>query len=283
MGGARMKKRSTIKKLIAHAILIIFSVIILFPVYWMLVSSIQTNESIFSTTLHLLPLQWDWKNFIRAWQAQPFAIFLVNSIASNGLIVLAQVITSSLSAYALVFLPFRGKKTLFFLILMAMMVPIQTTFIPIYLILSKVQLINTYAALVLPFVGSAFGIFLLRQGFISIPVEMINAARIDGANEWRILRLVVLPNVKPSIITLVLLNFVYHYNNLFWPLVATNTTNMRVIPVALSYFLNQEPGQTLQWNLMMAADLFSVIPVILIFLFGQRYIVKGVANTSVKG
>lgn len=278
-----MKKRSKSSRFFAHIILIIFSVAVFFPIYWMVVSSVQTNESIFSSTLHLLPLQWNWGNFIRAWEAQPFAIFFINSIVSNLLIVIAQVITSSLSAYALVFIPFKGKKIIFFLILMAMMVPIQTTFIPIYLILSKAQLINTYAALVLPFVGSAFGIFLLRQGFYAIPREMINAARIDGAGEWHILRSIVLPNVKPSIITLVLLNFVFHYNNLFWPLVATNTTNMRVIPVALSYFLNQEPGQNLQWNLMMGADLFSVIPVLLIFIFGQRYIVKGVANTSVKG
>lgn len=278
-----MIRQSKTSKFFAHVILIFFSVIIILPIYWMLVSSIQTNESIFSTTLHLFPLQWDWNNFINAWKAQPFQIFFINSIVSNVLIVAAQVITSSLSAYALVFLPFKGKRIVFFLILMAMMVPIQTTFIPIYLILSKAHLINTYSALILPFVGSAFGIFLLRQGFYSIPKEMINAARIDGANEWRILRTMVLPNVKPSIITLVLLNFVFHYNNLFWPLVATNTTSMRVIPVALSYFLNQEPGQTLQWNLLMAADLFAVLPVILIFLLGQRYIVKGVSNTSIKG
>lgn len=278
-----MRDGSRVGRVVAHIILIVASAAVLFPIYWMVVSSVQTNESIFSTTLHLLPMQWHWQNFIHAWNAQPFAIFFINSIASNALIVVAQVITSSLTAYALVFLPLRGKKILFFSILMAMMIPMQTTFIPVYLILSKVHLINTYGALVLPFVGSAFGIFLLRQGFLSIPKEMINAARIDGSGEWRILRSIVLPNVKPSLITLVLLNFVFHYNNLFWPLVSTNTTNMRVIPVALSYFLTQEPGQNLQWNLMMAADLFAVIPVILIFLFGQRYIVRGVASASVKG
>lgn len=270
-------------KTISYVLLIFFSLTVLFPIYWMLVSALQTNQSIFSTHLHLLPLQWDWGNFVAAWKAQPFSVFFTNSIVSNALIVICQVITSSMAAYALVFLPLKGKTGLFFSILLAMMIPMQTTFIPVYLILSKAHLINTYGALVLPFVGSAFGIFLLRQAFLSIPKEMVTAARIDGAHEPRILWSIVLPNAKPALITLVLLNFVFHYNSLFWPLVSTDTTNMRVIPVALSYFLTQEAGQTLQWNLLMAADLFSVLPVIAIFLLGQRYIVRGVANTSVKG
>ena len=245
-------------------------------------SAVQTNTQIFSQHLHLLPIAWHWQNFVRAWNAEPFGVFFFNSIASNLLIVVAQVVTSSLAAYSLVFTDFPGKNIVFFLILMAMMVPLQAIFIPIYLILSGAHLINTYGALVLPFVGSAFGIFLMRQGLVSVPREMISAARIDGASEFRILWRVVVPNVKPTIITLVLLNFVYHYNSLFWPLVATNTTHMRVVPVALSYFLDQDAGSGLQWNLAMAADLFAILPVILIFLFGQRFIVRGVASSSIK-
>jgi ABC-type glycerol-3-phosphate transport system permease component len=268
---------------VSHIILILFVILILLPIYWMLVSAVETNDNIFSPRFHLLPLNVDWGNFVQAWRAEPFGIFFVNSIVSNLLIVFFQVITSSMAAYALAFTEFKAKKTIFFLILMAMMIPMQATFIPVYIMLSKVHLINTYGALVIPFIGSAFGIFLLRQGFVSVPKEMVQAARIDGASEFRILWSIVLPNVKPAIVTLVLLNFVFHYNSLFWPLVTTNSTNMRVIPVALSYFLSQDAGQQLQWNLLMAADLFSIVPVIAIFLFGQKYIVKGVANTSLKG
>jgi sn-glycerol 3-phosphate transport system permease protein len=278
-----MMSATRLTRLAAHLILIVTSLAVLFPIYWMFVESIQSNESIFSTSLHILPQEWHWSNFVQAWEAQPFAIFFVNSIVSNALIVLAQLITSSMAAYALVFLPLKGKRVLFFSILLAMMIPMQATFIPVYLILSKMHMINTYGSLVLPFVASAFGIFLLRQAFLSVPKDMIHAARIDGATEFRILWSIVLPNAKPALVTLVLLNFVWHYNSLFWPLVATNTTDMRVIPVALSYFLTQEAGQNLQWNLLMAADLFSILPVILIFLFGQRYIVRGIANSSVKG
>jgi sn-glycerol 3-phosphate transport system permease protein len=268
---------------VSHVILILFVILILLPIYWMFVSAVETNSNIFSPGFHLLPLNVDWENFVQAWRAEPFGIFFVNSIVSNLLIVFFQVITSSMAAYALAFTEFKGKKTIFFLILMAMMIPMQATFIPVYIMLSKVHLINTYGALVIPFIGSAFGIFLLRQGFVSVPKEMVQAARIDGASEFRILWSIVLPNVKPAIVTLVLLNFVFHYNSLFWPLVTTNSTDMRVIPVALSYFLSQDAGQQLQWNLLMAADLFSILPVIAIFLFGQKYIVKGVANTSIKG
>jgi len=278
-----MKAKNQVARWLAHLMLLTASIGILFPVYWVFVSAVQTNTDIFSPTLHLLPYEWHWGNFVRAWQSQPFGIFFLNSIASNLLIVAAQLVTSSMAAYALVFIPLKGKGVLFFSILLAMMIPMQTTFIPVYIILSKVHLINTYGGLVLPFVGSAFGIFLLRQGFVSVPKEMISAARIDGASEARILWTIVLPNVKPALVTLVLLNFVFHYNSLFWPLVSTSSTNMRVIPVALSYFLNQEAGQNLQWNLLMAADLFSILPVILIFLLGQRFIVRGVANSSVKG
>ncbi|RIV26134.1 carbohydrate ABC transporter permease [Alicyclobacillaceae bacterium I2511] len=255
----------------------------LIPVYWMVRSSLTTNAGIFD--IHFQPwiVQFHWRNFGAAWSSQPFALFFVNSIASNFILVICQLVTSALAAYALVFVPFRGKQVLFFLVLLAMMIPLQATFIPIYSMLSDVHLINTYGALILPFAGSAFGIFLLRQGFSSIPKEMVRAARIDGASEYRILWSMVLPNAKPALMTLFLLNFVYHYNSLFWPLVATNSTNMRVIPVALAYFLSQDAGQGLQWNLMMAADLFSVIPVVLLFLFGQRYFVQGIMSTSLKG
>lgn len=275
--------KNPLERFFSHVFLLIVSVFILFPVYWIFVSAVETNANIFSVGFHLLPLNLHWGNFVRAWSSQPFGIFFMNSIFSNALIVMFQVITSSMAAYSLAFVEFKGKKSIFFLILMAMMVPMQATFIPIYIMLSKVHLINTYGALVLPFAASGFGVFLLRQGFSSVPKEMVRAARIDGASEFRILRSIVLPNVKSSLITLVLLNFVFHYNSLFWPLVSTNSTHMRVIPVALSYFLSQEAGQQLQWNLMMAADLFSIVPVIAIFLLGQKYIIQGVASTSLKG
>lgn len=283
MGGGRMNSVSSSKKILSHAVLIVACLIVLLPVYWMAVGAFEPNEDILSSTIHWIPVHFEPGNIVKALHAQPFGQFFFNSFLMSTLIVICQVITSSLAAYALVFIPMKSKRRWFFSILLAMMIPMQATFIPVYLILSSVHLINTYVGLVVPFAGSAFGIFLLRQGFVTIPKDLIHAARIDGASEWRILGSIVLPNAKPMIITLVLLNFVFHYNDLFWPLISTNTTNMRVVPVALSYFLSQEAGQTLQWNLLMAADLVTILPVLVLFLIGQRYMVKGIMGSAIKG
>lgn len=276
-------KHLSLGRLSGHVVLIVACLVVLLPVWWMFVTGLQPASDTFVPKIHLLPLHWAFGNFAAAWKAQPFGQFFFNSIFVNLAIICCQVITSSLAAYAIVFIPMRHKRVWFFLILLAMMVPMQATFIPVYIILSKVHLINSYPGLIAPFVGSAFGIFLLRQGFVSVPKALVHAARVDGASEWRIMWSIVLPNVKPVLITLVLLNFVFHYNDLFWPLVSTNTTNMRTIPVALTYFLSQQAGEGLQWNLLMAADLFTIIPVVILFLFGQRFMVKGIMSSAVKG
>lgn len=270
-------------KILTHIVLVFASVLVLVPVYWMIVSAVEPNTDILSTTVHWLPTHFEPGNFAKALTSQPFGRYFFNSFFMSALIVLFQVVTSSLAAYALVFLPILRKRRWLFSILLAMMVPMQATFIPVYIILSRLHLINTYVGLVIPFAGSAFGIFLLRQGFLSIPKDLVHAARIDGASEWRILTSVVLPNAKPILVTLVLLNFVFHYNDLFWPLISTNTANMRVVPVALSYFLSQEAGQTLQWNLLMAADIITILPVVALFLIGQKFMVKGIMGSAVKG
>lgn len=278
-----MAGSNRLTRIAAHIILLLLSLGIFLPMLWVAVSAVSPISQLFSTSIHLWPTSWHWSNFAQAFSEQPFGRYLINSIVTNAAIVAAQLITSSLGAYAFAFIPFRGRQPVFFTILLAMMVPLQATFIPIYLMLSQVHLINTYAGLIVPFIGSAFGIFLLRQGFLSVPHELIAAARVDGASEFRILRSIVLPNAKPALITLTLLNFVYHYNSLFWPLIATNSTSVRTVPVGLSFFLSQEAGTNLQWNLMMAADIFTVLPMVLLFLFGQRYIVKGITSYGVKG
>lgn len=270
-------------RIAAYAILTALLAGVLLPVWWVAVTAVEPASALFSGTVRLWPAAWDWGNFPAAWASQPFGRYFINSLFTNGAIVAGQLITSSLAAYAFAFIPFRGSRTVFFATLLAMMVPIQATAVPLYLIMSQLRAIDTYAGLIVPFLGSAFGIFLLRQGFSALPREMIAAARVDGASELRILWSIVLPNAGPSIVTLALLNFVYHYNSLFWPLIATNSVGMRVLPVGLSYFLSQEGGNNLQWNLMMAADIFTSAPVVILFLLGQRFITKGLTGFSVKG
>ncbi len=223
-----------------------------------------------------------WGNFLRAWQSEPFGLYYVNSLWTTLAIVILQLITSTMAAYALVFVPFRGSKLLFAGIMLALMVPMQATFIPNFLILRDLHWLDSYMALIVPFAGSAFGIFLMRQAYLTFPKEMVEAMRIDGGTEWQILWRLIVPNVKPQVISLVILSFVFHYNNLFWPLVVTNSTKYRVLPLGLATFLQQQGGNGPQWNLMMAADLFTMLPLLVVFFFGQRYLVQTVANSGIK-
>lgn len=270
-------------RIVAYTVLTVLLAGVLLPIWWVAITAVEPVSALFSSIARLWPPAWNWGNFPAAWQSQPFGRYFINSLFTNSAIVAGQLFTSSLAAYAFAFIPFRGSRPVFFATLMAMMIPLQATAVPLYLIMSQLHAIDTYAGLIVPFLGSAFGIFLLRQGFSTIPREMVAAARVDGASEMRILWSIVLPNAGPSIVTLALLNFVYHYNSLFWPLIATNSVGMRVLPVGLSYFLSQEGGNNLQWNLMMAADIFTSAPVVLLFLLGQRFIVKGLTGFSVKG
>lgn len=278
-----MVSQNRVGRVAAHIALLFLALMILLPIYFSVISALSSNASLFGDTLHLWPNGWHWSNFVNAWTSQPFGTYFFNSFLSNGLIVGAQIVTSTLAAYGFSFVGFRGARVAFFLTLLGMMVPTQAIFIPVYLMLAQVHLINTYAGLVLPFVGSAFGVFLLRQAFLAIPKELIAAAKVDGASHARILWSIVLPNAKAALVTLALLNFVFHYDSLFWPLIATNSTGMRTIPVALSYFMNQEAGGGPEWNLMMAADILAVIPVLILFALGQRLIVRGLTSYGVKG
>lgn len=267
---------------VSYVVLAGVSLVILVPIWWILVSAVSPLHALFSATPVLWPATVQWGNFGRAWHAAPFAIYYLNSLWVNAVIVGLQLTTSSLAAYAFVFTRFAGQRLLFGLVVGAMMIPAQATFIVNFLTLRDVNWVNTYQALIVPFVGSAFGIFLLRQAFLSIPHELIEAMRVDGAGHLRTLWSLVLPNARPALITLAILNYVFHFNSLFWPLVITNSDQFRVLPVGLSMFLQQEGGSGIQWNLMMAADVFSLLPMILLFLVGQRYIVKGVAASGLK-
>jgi multiple sugar transport system permease protein/sn-glycerol 3-phosphate transport system permease protein len=162
-----------------------------------------------------------------------------------------------------------------------MMVPVQVTFIPTFVIISRLGWKDTYLALIIPFMTSAFGIFLLRQAFLQVPQDFIDAARLDGCSHLQVMRHVMVPLSLPSLITFGLFSFVSHYNDLFWPLVATDSQEMRTIPMGLASFIQYEGGT--RWNELLAASIFSMLPLIVLFLFTQRFFIKGVASSGLKG
>src|SRR5439155_261142 len=191
------------------------------PLLWLVSLSLQEPEAVFRYPPRFIPERLLWSSYPSAWRAQPFARMYVNSVVTSTLIILGQIVTSALAAYALTQLRFRGRGLAFLVIISTMMVPIQATFIPAYIIVSRLHWVDTYWALVMPFVASGFGIFLMRQAFLVVPQTLVEAARIDGAGHRVILTRILLPLARPALATMAALSFVFHYNDFFWPLIVT--------------------------------------------------------------
>lgn len=266
--------------IIVYSVLVLITAVAGLPFFWMVVTSLKELPDVFDFT-QLVPPNPQWGNYVMAWQSAPFARYFFNSTFTAVAILVLQFATIIPAAYGFSRLRFPGRDLLFVLVLATMMVPVQVTFIPTFVIISKLGWKDTYMALIVPFMTSAFGIFLLRQAFLQVPQDYIDAARLDGAGYLRIMRHVMVPLNFPTLVTFGLFSFVSHYNDLFWPLVATDSQEMRTIPMGLSSFIQYEGGT--RWHELMAACLFSMLPLILLFLFTQRFFIKGVASSGLKG
>ncbi len=266
--------------LIVYSLLVLITAVAGLPFFWMVVTSLKELPDVFDFT-QLAPPNPQWGNYVKAWQSAPFARYFFNSTFTAVAILVLQFATIIPAAYGFSRLRFPGRDLLFVLVLATMMVPVQVTFIPTFVIISKLGWKDTYMALIVPFMTSAFGIFLLRQAFLQVPQDYIDAARLDGAGYLRIMCHVMVPLNFPTLVTFGLFSFVSHYNDLFWPLVATDSQEMRTIPMGLSSFIQYEGGT--RWHELMAACLFSMLPLILLFLFTQRFFIKGVASSGLKG
>jgi len=250
------------------------------PVYWTLIASFKTTAEIYGPPTWV-PARPTLANFPAAWSAAPFARYYLNSVITTTGGMAAEVILAVTSAYALAFLRFPRKELVFLLLLAALMVPVEITIVPNYLTVARLGWINTYAGIIIPGAAIAYGTFLLRQAFLTLPYEVIEAARVDGAGHLRILAGVVLPMAQPAIVTMALLSLVAKWNDFLWPLIVTNTSDMRTLPIGI-YWLRNSEGVT-NWGVVMAGSLFLIIPVMLVFLWAQRYIVEGIAAGAVKG
>jgi sn-glycerol 3-phosphate transport system permease protein len=251
------------------------------PMYWMLIAAFKTNQEIFTSPPTWIPLAPTLDNFPAAWRQAPFGYFYVNSLLYTLVSGSAKIIQAVFSAYAFAFLSFPRKNFVFLLLLMALMIPDEFTVLPNFLTLALVGWTNTYQGLLLPGFVSAFGTFLLRQHFLSLPREVLDAARVDGAGHLRTLFNVVLPMSRPVLATLVLLSAVSRWNDYLWPLIVTNSTNMRTLSVGIALLFQKETGT--QWGVVMAGTLYVVLPVLVLFLIVQRHIVEGIAAGAVKG
>lgn len=251
------------------------------PVYWILIAAFKTSREIYAIPPTWLPLQPTLANFPAAWEAAPFGRYYINSIITTLLGSTCEVWFALSSAYALAFLRFPAKNWLFVLLLAALMVPEEITIIPNYLTIARLGWIDSYQGIVVPGASIAFGTFLLRQAFLSLPHEVLDAAKVDGAGHVRTLFSVVMPLALPAVATMALLSVVAKWNEFLWPLIVTNTQSMRTLPIGLSWLLDQEG--TTEWGVVMAGTLFVIIPMVLVFLWAQRFVVEGIAAGAVKG
>jgi multiple sugar transport system permease protein len=228
----------------------------------------------------LAPHHWTLDNFRAIFSELPFGRLIANSFGFAGGVTIFALAFDSLAAYALARLDFRGSKVLLIVIIASLMIPFQATLIPIYQLVSQLGWVNTFAGLIAPRAADAFGIFFLRQFFVSLPRDLDNAARIDGASEWRVFRSVILPNAVPALLTLGIFTFVNNWNDLLWPLVFTTDQKMGTITSGLTLLTG--PGGIIPQGVMMAGALIAVLPLAIMFLLVQRRFIESVASTGLK-
>ncbi|HEX4841241.1 MAG TPA: carbohydrate ABC transporter permease [bacterium] len=264
-----------------YAMVVALAAVFALPFVWMLTTAVKPHDEIFTYPPRWIPSVWKVGNFAAAWTKAPFARFFFNSVVVTASVVGIQLMTASLAAYAFARLRFPGKSVLFLAYLSIIMVPSQVTLIPNFITLKNLGLLNTYGALILPFAATGFGTFLIRQYFLSIPTELFDAATMDGANHLYTLWHVCLPLARPALATFALLTTMWHWNDFFWPLIVTNSVNMRTMPLGLVVFTHSEQGTS--WDLLMAAGIFTALPVVVLFLAAQRYFVQGIARVGIKG
>jgi multiple sugar transport system permease protein len=278
MGSRQRKKRA--KHLGLHLLLIAGSVVMLVPFAWMLSTSLKQPGDVFIYPPQWIPQPVQWENYEETVTVMPFGRFYLNSIIQAVAVTALQLLTASLAAFAFARLRFRGRDLLFLLYLATMMIPFPVTMIPNFVIMRYLNWIDTFRALILPPSFSAFSTFLLRQYFMSIPMEMDDAARVDGASSFRIWWQIILPLSGPALATLAIFTFLGQWNSFLWPLIVTNSEKMRTLPVGLATFQSQ---YSVQWHLLMAGSVIAVLPILVIYIAGQKWFVRGITLTGMGG
>ncbi|HEX6289308.1 MAG TPA: carbohydrate ABC transporter permease [Herpetosiphonaceae bacterium] len=266
--------------LLLHLVLICGSVAMLLPFVWMLSTSLKTPPQIFTYPPVWIPNPIAWENYRTTVSVMPFGRFYLNSLIVATSITVLQLLTSSLAAFAFARLRFRGRNVLFLLYLATLMIPFQVTMLPNFILMRYLSWFDTYQALILPPAFSAFSTFLLRQYFLGIPLDLDEAARIDGASSFRIWWRIVLPLSGPVLAALTIFVFLNNWNDFLWPLVITDSIEMRTLPVGLSVLQGQH---SVRWNLLMAGSVIAMLPVLVVYIVGQKWFIQGFTMSGLGG
>lgn len=281
---ASARKRSVARaagKTIVTVILAAFAVAMMIPFLWMLSTSFKINADVFKYPIDWIPKVWHWENYKKVWTGpNAFGTYYLNSIKITAITVVGNILTSAMAGFAFAKLRFKGREFLFLVYLSTMMIPGQVLLVPRFILFDHLHLINTHWSLILPGLFNVFGTFLLRQFFSSLPNELLEAARVDGAGFWRMFWQISLPLTKPALVTLMVITFNWHWNEYEGPLIYLRSPHLFTIPIGLTTFV-EEIGTN--YVLSMAASVSSFIPLLIVVIIAQRWFVEGIASTGIKG
>ena len=264
----------------SYTLLVVAAVVMVVPFLWMITTSLKGAHEVYRVPPTLIPSELHWENFTHVLDTVPFGRFYLNTIVVTTIITVSQVATAVLAAYVFARIQFPGRDIIFFLYLATLIVPTQVTMLPLFLIVSRLGWIDTYQALTMPFLANAFAVFFLRQFFLTVPVELEDAAKLDGCGRLRFLWQIMLPLSGPALATITLFIFLGFWDDYLWPLLVTNSTEMRTLAIGLRFFIDESGAQ---FNYMMAAALMAVVPIIIVFFIAQKQFIEGIALTGTKG
>lgn len=283
MSGIRSSRyytyRETLTRFVLYGLLFGGAAVMLLPFVWMLSTSLKSSMAVVQMPPQWIPRDWAWSNYPLAWRTAPFARYFFNSFFMSGMSTIGEVIFTIFAAYAFAKMTFLGKNVIFTILLGTMMIPGQMLLIPNFVTIVRLGWLDTYWALIIPWLASVFAIFLLRQFFRSLPDELWDSARMDGCGRFRFLWQIMVPLARPAIVTVAILKFIGGWNSYLWALVMTNSRNMRTVPVGLMAF-STEIGT--QYELLMAASVLAVVPILVLYFLTQKQFIKSFARTGIK-
>ncbi|MGW4631357.1 carbohydrate ABC transporter permease [Nocardia sp. NPDC004415] len=277
------RRRERAITVLGYAAMACVLVLIGVPLFWMLITSVKDRPDIYTQPAVYWPRSWHPENYAHATSTVPFWTFLRNSLIVTGVVSAVKFVLGVFSAYGLVFLRFPGKNIVFLVIIAALMVPNQITVISNYALIAQLGWRNTFQGIIVPLCGVAFGTFLMRNHFLSLPGEVIEAARMDGAGWWRLLTRVVLPMSGPTMVAFAVVTLVTEWNEYLWPFLMADSSDVATLPVGLTLLQNTENPSVTNWGPVMAGTVLTMLPILVVFLALQRHMIKGLTSGAVKG
>jgi multiple sugar transport system permease protein len=278
---ARLRRAAGLRRAVSHALLVAVAVLFVAPIAYAVATSLKPPDEVFTVPPTLVGTEVRWDNYVEAFRFAPFGVYFLNSFVVAVLGTAVVVAASSLSAFAFARLRFRGREGLFVLFLGTLMVPQEVLIVPMYWLMQTLGWVDSRQALILPWAFTAFGTFLLRQFFLTIPAELVDSARVDGAGPFSVFFRIMLPLSRPALAVLAMFTFIGYWGSFLWPLIVINTVDANgTVPLGLSQFIGQ---QGTRWHLMMAASVLAMVPSVLLVVLLQRNLVRGLLTTGFGG